>query len=197
VDATVFFFVHHALEKRKEKKEQSNLLNFAATPPALCSFLSTSTSIMSSRIKDVLLLLFLTLSTMVASQKAWPENKKNGCLLKNKKNNYTELTGVCTSDEYSKHCTTEPDPVKCATCEQYDDATKVSISSRIVLFFFSPTLFIFAGCCLENKTSSPAGDLFAEPLFCGCVLSRLLLRPPRLTHFSLSLSLCFSSHFLR
>lgn len=61
---------------------------------------------------------------MVASQKAWPENKKDGCVLKNKKNNYTELTEVCTSDVYSKHCTTDPDPVKCAACKQYDDATK-------------------------------------------------------------------------
>ena len=77
---------------------------------------------------------------MVASQKAWPENKKDGCVLKNKKNNYTELTQVCTSDVYSKHCTTDPDPVKCAACKQYDDATKVSI-----------ILFLFVFCLLKKK----------------------------------------------
>jgi len=85
---------------------------------------------------------------MVASQKAWPENKKDGCVLKNKKNNYTELTQVCTSDVYSKHCTTDPDPVKCAACKQYDDATKVSI----ILF-----LFVF---CLLKKKKGPVWNHF-------------------------------------
>jgi len=120
---------------------------------------------------------------MVASQKAWPENKKDGCVLKNKKNNYTELTEVCTSDVYSKHCTTDPDPVKCAACKQYDDATKVSI------------IYCFCSFFVSKKKSA-----CMEPFLCSsCPLA--LFQHVRMTHvncrtFSLfpscSFVFCFS-----
>lgn len=79
---------------------------------------------MSLSIKTSSLLALVFFITTTTAQEAWPKNKKNGCVLKNKKHNFTELTTVCSSDDVQKHCSTTGDPAKCSACSVYDDASK-------------------------------------------------------------------------
>jgi len=93
---------------------------------------------MSLSIKTSSLLALVFFITTTTAQEAWPKNKKNGCVLKNKKHNFTELTTVCSSDDVQKHCSTTGDPAKCSACSVYDDASKVSFllyKLKIYLFF--------------------------------------------------------------
>ena len=77
----------------------------------------------------VLLVLAPLLGICAASTPApaatWPANEKKGCLLLNKKHNFTELTGSCSD---SQVCVPgdNADPHACSQCEDYDAAVKVS-----------------------------------------------------------------------
>jgi hypothetical protein len=82
-------------------------------------------SLSSSFAISFLAFVFFLVSTSNA-QEEWPKNVKEGCVLKNKKQNFTELTGVCEPSDVQKHCSTQGDPAACAACKTYDDASKVS-----------------------------------------------------------------------
>lgn len=71
--------------------------------------------------------LLLTLSSTVYAASdigAWPTNTKKGCVLKNKRDNYAELTKTCSDADKLTYCSSGGDPASCAACETYDAAAK-------------------------------------------------------------------------
>ena len=68
-------------------------------------------------------LMGMCMATSPSPSAAWPANAKKGCLLLNKRNNFTDLTDSCDS----KVCTPgdDADPKACSQCEGYDAALKV------------------------------------------------------------------------
>ena len=84
----------------------------------------------------------LSLVATVTAQAAWPDNIKKGCVLKNKRSNYEELTKSCSDAEKLEHCSADGDPSACASCANYDEAAKVSYFFLITLpvLLLSPQL---------------------------------------------------------
>ena len=129
----VFFFFH--------RKKIEGLATSTGPPPPLPThlLLAHSTTRRNSRRilimqrPGVLLVLAPLLGMCAASTPSpsatWPANVKKGCLLLNKRHNFTELTGSCDD---SQVCTPgdNADPQACSQCKDYDSAVKVSLNDE-------------------------------------------------------------------
>ena len=110
------------------------------------------------------LLLTLTSTVYAASDiGAWPTNTKKGCVLKNKRDNYAELTKTCSDADKLTYCSSGGDPASCAACETYDAAAKVSFCFFPTYFLFRWSLFPWINLFLCSAPLPPPPRLCSSP----------------------------------